>query len=80
MRTCEALARMDLRPGNRRIDTPTLIVAGRQDMSTPLAMSQAWLRRSRTPGWLKWKPAHQCCRDPRRARVLLDDWIRTLPA
>jgi 3-oxoadipate enol-lactonase len=39
--TCEALAAMDLRASNRTITTPTLVVAGRHDQATPVAMSQA---------------------------------------
>lgn len=41
VQACEAIASMDLREGNRRITTPTLIVAGRQDLATPVALSQA---------------------------------------
>lgn len=38
--TCEALAAMDLRSSNRKITTPTLVVAGRHDQATTVAMSQ----------------------------------------
>lgn len=38
---CEAIARMDLRPGLGRITAPTLVVAGEQDPATPVEMSEA---------------------------------------
>lgn len=37
---CEAIARMDLRPEIARIAAPTLVVAGRDDPATPVAMSE----------------------------------------
>lgn len=37
---CEAIARMDLRERITSIETPTLIIAGRQDPATPVAMSE----------------------------------------
>lgn len=38
---CEAIGRMDLRPGLKDILAPTTIIAGRDDPATPLAMSKA---------------------------------------
>lgn len=39
-RCCEAIGRMDLRPNLARIATPTLVIAGRGDPSTPSAMAE----------------------------------------
>ena len=38
--SCEAVAAIDFRESNRRIQLPTLVIAGTQDEATPLAMSQ----------------------------------------
>jgi 3-oxoadipate enol-lactonase len=38
---CEAIARMDLRPTLGAIDAPTLVIAGRDDPATPVAMAEA---------------------------------------
>ncbi len=38
--SCEAVAAIDFRDGNRRINRPTLVIGGLQDEATPLAMSQ----------------------------------------
>jgi 3-oxoadipate enol-lactonase len=38
---CEAIGRMDLRPGLKDILAPTTIIAGRDDPATPVAMSEA---------------------------------------
>jgi 3-oxoadipate enol-lactonase len=38
---CDAVARIDLAPGNARITCPTLVIAGSRDEATPPAMSQA---------------------------------------
>jgi 3-oxoadipate enol-lactonase/4-carboxymuconolactone decarboxylase len=40
-RCCEAIGRMDLRGELHRVAAPTLIVAGRQDPATPVAMAEA---------------------------------------
>ena len=37
---CEAIGRMDLRPALSRITAPTLVMAGRDDPSTPPAMAE----------------------------------------
>ena len=37
---CEAIGRMDLRPEIARITAPTLVVAGREDPATPVAMAE----------------------------------------
>ncbi|ACL57068.1 3-oxoadipate enol-lactonase [Methylobacterium nodulans] len=37
---CHAIGRMDLRPGLGRIEAPTLVIAGRDDPSTPPAKSE----------------------------------------
>ena len=39
-RACEAIGDMDLRPGLGRIRAPTLVIAGRDDPSTPPAMAE----------------------------------------
>jgi 3-oxoadipate enol-lactonase len=80
-RTCEAIAGMDLRPGNRRIDIPTLIVAGRQDMATPGAMSQAMANDIASARVVEVEAAHISAAEiPGELAILLDDWIRALPA
>jgi len=38
---CEALSRLDLREDLSRIKSPTLVIAGRYDKSTPIAMAEA---------------------------------------
>lgn len=38
--SCEAVGAIDFRDSNRRIERPTLVIAGTQDEATPLAMSQ----------------------------------------
>jgi pimeloyl-ACP methyl ester carboxylesterase len=37
---CEAIARMDLRPSLPSINARTMIIAGREDPATPLAMAE----------------------------------------
>jgi len=37
--SCEAVAAIDFRDSNRRIRTPTLVIAGTQDEATPIALS-----------------------------------------
>ncbi|MDB5731926.1 MAG: alpha/beta hydrolase fold protein, partial [Variovorax sp.] len=39
--SCEAVAGIDLREGNRHLALPTLVIAGTQDEATPPAMSEA---------------------------------------
>jgi 3-oxoadipate enol-lactonase len=46
--SCEALSRLDLRDDLPDIKSPTLVIAGRYDKSTPIAMAEAI--RSRIPG------------------------------
>jgi 3-oxoadipate enol-lactonase len=46
--SCEALARLDLRNDLPKIKSPTLVIAGRYDKSTPIAMAEAI--RSQIPG------------------------------
>lgn len=66
-RTCEAIADMDLRAGNRRIDIPTLIIAGRQDMATPLSMSQGMAADiAKRPAGRSRSRTHQCGGGARR--------------
>lgn len=80
-RTCEAIAGMDLRPGNRRIDIPTLIVAGHQDMATPLAMAQAMADDIASARVVAVEAAHVSAAEiPGELAVLLDEWILTLPS
>lgn len=79
MRTCEAIAHMDLRAGNRRIGLPTLIVAGRQDMATPLAMLQAMAADIANARIAEVEAAHISAAEvPEEIGVLLHSWIRTL--
>ncbi|WP_407155353.1 3-oxoadipate enol-lactonase [Bradyrhizobium sp. STM 3557] len=46
--SCEALSRLDLRDDLPKIKSPTLVIAGRYDKSTPIAMAEAI--RSKIPG------------------------------
>jgi 3-oxoadipate enol-lactonase len=46
--SCEALAKLDLREDLPKIKSPTLVIAGRYDKSTPIAMAEAI--RSKIPG------------------------------
>jgi len=46
--SCEALATLDLRDDLRKIKSPTLVIAGRYDQSTPITMAEAI--RSNIPG------------------------------
>jgi 3-oxoadipate enol-lactonase len=46
--SCQALARLDLRDDLPKIKSPTLVIAGRYDKSTPIAMAEAI--RSKIPG------------------------------
>ena len=39
--SCQAVSRIDFRKSNRRIACPALVIAGRRDDATPLAMSEA---------------------------------------
>ena len=39
--SCDAVAAIDFRASNRRIECPALVVAGTRDEATPVAMSQA---------------------------------------
>jgi 3-oxoadipate enol-lactonase len=39
--SCNAVSAIDFRESNRRIATPTLVIAGLRDEATPLAMSEA---------------------------------------
>ncbi|MFZ3121012.1 MAG: alpha/beta fold hydrolase, partial [Variovorax sp.] len=38
--SCKAVAGIDFRTSNTRITVPTLVIAGTQDLATPLAMSE----------------------------------------
>jgi 3-oxoadipate enol-lactonase len=46
--SCQALAKLDLRDDLPKIKSPTLVIAGRSDKSTPIAMAEAI--RSKIPG------------------------------
>ncbi|HSX91977.1 MAG TPA: alpha/beta fold hydrolase [Hydrogenophaga sp.] len=81
VRACEAIAAMDLRPGNRRITTPTLIVAGRHDLATPLAQSQAIAADIAGARIVEVEAAHISAAEcPDELARVLDEWMRTLPA
>ncbi len=80
VRSCEAIANMDLRAGNQRITTPTLIVAGRHDMATPPALSQAMATDIAGSTLVELDAAHiSACECPEALAGELDDWMRTLP-
>ncbi len=80
VRACEAIAAMDLRPGNRRIGTPTLIVAGRHDLATPLAQSQAIAADIAGARIVELEAAHISAAEcPAELARALDGWMRTLP-
>jgi 3-oxoadipate enol-lactonase len=80
VRACEAIAAMDLRPGNRRITTPTLIVAGRHDLATPLAQSRAIAGDIAGSRVVEVESAHISAAEcPEELARMLDDWMRTLP-
>jgi 3-oxoadipate enol-lactonase len=80
VRACEAIAAMDLRPGNRRTTTPTLIVAGRHDLATPLAQSRAIAADIAGSRVVEVESAHISAAEcPEELARMLDDWMRTLP-
>jgi 3-oxoadipate enol-lactonase len=79
--TCEALAAMDLRASNRTVSTPTLVVAGRQDLATPLAMSQAIADDIRGASLEEVDGAHiSTAESPDAIAALLHRWVSSLPA
>ena len=79
--TCEAIASMDLRAGNRRIEAPTLIIAGRQDMATPLSMSESMANDIANARLAEIEAAHiSAAEAPEEVTLLLRRWIRTLDA
>ena len=81
VRACEAIAAMDLRAGNRRITTPTLIVAGRHDLATPLAQSQAIADGIAGARIVEVEAAHISAAEcPGELARVLDGWMQTLPA
>lgn len=81
VRACEAIAAMDLRPGNRRIHTPTLVVAGRHDLATPLAQSQAIAADIAGARIAEVEAAHISAAEcPDELARVLGDWVRALPA
>lgn len=78
---CEAIAAMDLRAGNRRIATPTLIVAGQHDLATPVALSQAMAADIAGSQLVQLEAAHiSAAERPQELANALDAWMRTLPA
>lgn len=79
VRTCEAIAGMDLRAGNRRSRTPTLVIGGRQDMATPLKMSQDIAGDIAGARLAEVEAAHVSAAEvPEEIALLLRRWIRTL--
>ena len=81
VRACEAIASMDLRAGNRRITTPTLIVAGRHDLATPLALSQAMAGDIAGSKLVEVDAAHiSAAEAPQALARTLIGWLKTLPA
>lgn len=77
--TCEAIANMDFRATNRLISVPTLIVAGSQDMATPLAMSQAMADDIASARLVEVEAAHISTAEAQmEIEVLLKDWLRLL--
>ena len=80
VRSCEAIANMDLRAGNQRSTTPTLIVAGRHDMATPLAQSQAMAADIAGSTLVEIDAAHVSAAEcPEALASTLDHWMRSLP-
>lgn len=80
VRACEAIAAMDLRAGNRRIAMPTLVVAGRHDLATPLAQSQAIAADIVGARLVEVEAAHISAAEcPDELACALGDWMRTLP-
>lgn len=79
---CEAIAAMDLRAGNRRITTPTLIVAGRQDQATPPALSQAMANDIAGSHMVEIDAAHiSAAENPRALAQAMIDWMgKLIPA
>lgn len=76
---CEAIARMDLRAGDEGIRTPTLIVAGRQDVATPRAMSEAMAKLIPGARVTEIDAAHVSAAEvPAGIVLLLRGWMRTL--
>ena len=81
VQACEAIAAMDLRAGNRRITTPTLIVAGRHDLATPLAQSQAIAADIAGSQLVEVEAAHiSAAEAPQALARALSDWMKDLPA
>ena len=77
--TCDAIARMDLRDGNRRIKVPTLVIAGRQDLATPLGMSQGIVSDILNAGLAEIDAAHVSAAEaPEEIVELLSRWMQTL--
>ncbi len=78
--SCEAIAAMDLRAGNRSITTPTLVVAGRLDLATPPALSQAIAADIRAARLVEVDAAHISAAEcPEALAAELREWMRTLP-
>lgn len=79
--TCEALAAMDLRASNASIAAPTLVIAGRHDLATPLAMSQAIVDSIPGARLEEVDGAHiSTAESPDAIAALLHRWVSTLPA
>lgn len=79
VQACEAIAAMDLRAGNRRITTPTLIVAGRHDLATPPALSLAMAADIAGSTLVEVDAAHiSAAENPRALAQVLRDWMGTL--
>jgi 3-oxoadipate enol-lactonase len=80
VQACQAIAGMDLRAGNRRIGTPTLIVAGSQDLATPLALSQAMAADIAGSQLVELDAAHiSAAEQPQALARAITDWARQLP-
>lgn len=79
--TCAAIAAMDLRPGNRSLSLPTLVIAGRQDLATPPAMSRALVADIAGARLVEVEAAHLSAVEcPDRVAGVLHDWLRALPS
>lgn len=77
----EAIANMDLRPAARRIEVPTLIVAGTQDMATTPAMSDALAKEIPHAQRADVDAAHiSAVEAPEKVSALLERWMQTLEA
>lgn len=81
IRSCEAILNMDLRASNRGISAPTLVIAGLQDMATPVSMAQRIVADIPNSQFAEVEAAHiSAAEAPDAITLLLRRWMRTLDA